>query len=669
MGIEWANSLSLAQWAVLAAIPAAIVALYFLKLKRRRVVVPSTYLWRKSIEDLHVNSLWQRLRRSLLLLLQLLLVALLILALANPSWQQSRQTTGRSVLLIDNSASMGATDVEMNRLAEAKRRALDIIDALAGDDTAMVISFNDSAQIVQSFTNNRQQLRRALDSIRLSDSATNLDEAIRMASGLATPRRDENTTDEAAKEDPSKSETPTSRLLIFSDGEFPEPSESSLATLEGANLSTELVAIGTTEPANVGIISAGLDRGRPSSSRSSRSKQRLFARLENFGPRPTTATMSLLLDGELIDASTVALPAHQSSGVAFELSDTTEGVLELRAEVPAEFDQLAIDNRAWVPINPPRRARVLVVTAGDEPLLAAMRTERANELAEVTTINPDELAGESYRTQATSGAYDLIVYDRCQPPEMPQANTLFLGSLPKAGWTAEAEVSAPQIIDVDIAHPLMHLVEMSDVLIASAQPLKPPKASTTLIDSNDGPLLAIAPRDEFEDTVLGLAVAGGGRAQTNWPLRLSFPVFVLNVLEYFGPSTDALSTGIVAPGATVTLQSDNIGKTVQVRGPEGNDVDATGDRRHAISFIAPKVGVYEVSTAGQVTGRVAADLLNPAESRIARQEIESLGNSQVKLSAGNSWEVTRREGWKLLVVAALAILLIEWYIFNRRAFI
>ncbi len=54
--------------------PPAIVALYFLKLRRQPLEVPSTYLWQKSIEDMHVNSLWQRIRQSLLLYLQLLLI-------------------------------------------------------------------------------------------------------------------------------------------------------------------------------------------------------------------------------------------------------------------------------------------------------------------------------------------------------------------------------------------------------------------------------------------------------------------------------------------------------------------------------------------------------------------------------------------------------------------
>ena len=78
------------QWALLALVPPAIIALYFLKLRRQPLEVPSTYLWQRSIEDLHVNSLWQRLRQNLLMFLQLLLVALAMLALLRPGWEGSR---------------------------------------------------------------------------------------------------------------------------------------------------------------------------------------------------------------------------------------------------------------------------------------------------------------------------------------------------------------------------------------------------------------------------------------------------------------------------------------------------------------------------------------------------------------------------------------------------
>ena len=82
--MNFISALSPLQWLVLAAIPPAIIALYFLKLKRHPVEVPSTYLWTRTIEDLHVNSIWQRLRQSLLLFLQLLVLLLAILACLRP---------------------------------------------------------------------------------------------------------------------------------------------------------------------------------------------------------------------------------------------------------------------------------------------------------------------------------------------------------------------------------------------------------------------------------------------------------------------------------------------------------------------------------------------------------------------------------------------------------
>src|SRR5262245_18533920 len=82
--ITFASPLGAAAWAVLAGVPVSIIALYFLKLRRRPVQVPSTLLWRRSMEDLHVYSLFQKLRRNLLLFLQLLFVAALLIALAGP---------------------------------------------------------------------------------------------------------------------------------------------------------------------------------------------------------------------------------------------------------------------------------------------------------------------------------------------------------------------------------------------------------------------------------------------------------------------------------------------------------------------------------------------------------------------------------------------------------
>src|SRR5437764_13314974 len=103
--MQFSTPLGITAWAILAGVPIGIIALYFLKLRRHPVQVPSTLLWRRSLEDLHVNSLFQRLRRNLLLFLQLLAVLLSMLALAGPRITGSTGQGRRFVLAIDTWAS------------------------------------------------------------------------------------------------------------------------------------------------------------------------------------------------------------------------------------------------------------------------------------------------------------------------------------------------------------------------------------------------------------------------------------------------------------------------------------------------------------------------------------------------------------------------------------
>src|SRR6185312_2175049 len=114
-----------AGWLLLL-LPFLLILLYFLKLKRKPLQVPSTFLWRKSIEDLHVNSLFQWLRDNVLLLLQLCIVLLLIYSALAFQVQGAAATPGKHfILLIDSSASMSVTDVSPSRLEVAKKEALE----------------------------------------------------------------------------------------------------------------------------------------------------------------------------------------------------------------------------------------------------------------------------------------------------------------------------------------------------------------------------------------------------------------------------------------------------------------------------------------------------------------------------------------------------------------
>src|SRR3954464_4996426 len=87
-------------------VPPLLILLYFLKLKRKPLSVPSTFLWKKSIEDLHVNALFQWLRQNVLLLLQLLCVLALIYGILAPRFHGATGRGKHYILMIDNSASM-----------------------------------------------------------------------------------------------------------------------------------------------------------------------------------------------------------------------------------------------------------------------------------------------------------------------------------------------------------------------------------------------------------------------------------------------------------------------------------------------------------------------------------------------------------------------------------
>ncbi|MGH7176647.1 MAG: vWA domain-containing protein, partial [Tepidisphaeraceae bacterium] len=163
------------------AIAAAVVVplllvLYFLKLRRRQMEVSSTLLWKKAIQDLQVNAPFQKLRRNLLLILQLMFLLFLCLALARPVSFFQRGAGKSTVILIDRSASMSANDLEgdRTRLDQAKRRAKDLVGSMERGAAAMVIAFDDKAEAVQTFTTDTAALKSAIDSIKPTDRHTRL---------------------------------------------------------------------------------------------------------------------------------------------------------------------------------------------------------------------------------------------------------------------------------------------------------------------------------------------------------------------------------------------------------------------------------------------------------------------------------------------------------------
>ena len=111
----------------------------------------------------------------------------------------------------------------------------------------------------------------------------------------------------------------------------------------------------------------------------------------------------------------------------------------------------------------------------------------------------------------------------------------------------------------------MQWVDINEIQkVITATPLVVPGGGTVLIDSDAGPLLAIAPREGFEDLVLGMVLleertaADGSRAvyrNTDWPWRASFASFMFNLLTDRAGGQDLTASGSYRPGMPVTLDA------------------------------------------------------------------------------------------------------------------
>ena len=184
----------LAGIAAAIAVPSLII-LYFLKLRRRDLEISTTLLWKKAIQDLQANAPFQKLRRNILLILQLIVLAGVLLALGQPQIKSQTLIGQKQLILIDRSASMSSLDEDdgkggkLSRLEAAKKAAIALVDSLRegslmgrGDaDEAMVIVFDVTAEVRQQFTGDKASLKRAIEAIEPSDSPTRIEEAMRLA--------------------------------------------------------------------------------------------------------------------------------------------------------------------------------------------------------------------------------------------------------------------------------------------------------------------------------------------------------------------------------------------------------------------------------------------------------------------------------------------------------
>ena len=563
-----------------------------------------------------------------------------------------------------------------SRLKEAKQRVAELIDQLDSNKTAMIIAFAEQPEVVQEFTDNRRLLRESLERIEPSASQTDLTGALELADGFANPKR---LLTEDGEFEVAENADQGVELYIFSDGRFRGVEGFSLGKLQPLYL-----PIGSFDAQNLAITAFNTRRAEERLD-----QQQAFVQVSNLSEQAVKVIVELSLNKSLVDATELEVPAGEAANATFPLAEGGEGELLASLDIPASFqDALSLDNQAYAVLENRRDARVLLVTPGNVALQLALSTDRANRLAKVEKISPEQLEDPEYQNQLQSDAFDLVIFDQCEPKQMPQANTLFIGRLPPMKLWRRKEnlepVFGPQIIDWERSHPLLNLLELGNVQIVDTIQTKPPLGGGVLIDSTKGPIFSIAPRDRYEDAVLGFEIVGreqdGTRTfNTDWPRKHSFPSFWFNVLEYF-TSNSGTSISNNRPNLPVELRLNDLAKTLSVELPDGTRRTVELQQPGRLTFHeTDQLGVYKVHVAGKVEKRFAVNLFDRNESDVRLHEkhegedgvqvVDSISIGYVDVTAQSPTSPVRRELWKLLLVGALVVLVFEWYIYNRRVYI
>src|SRR5687767_10829698 len=388
----------------------ALLVLYFLKLRRREMPVSSTILWRKAVQDLQVNAPFQKLRKNLLLLLQLLLLALLCFALMRPAINNKATASKLTVLLIDRSASMAAKDVDggkRTRLEEAKRRANDLIDSMKRGDNVCVIAFDETAETLCPLTPDAQKARVAIDSIEQTDRKSRLKLAYQLAEAQSSFIPEQNR--ENVRPD----------VFLYSDG---RSLDSTNLTLRG-NLTFD--KIGEPDSGNIAIVAMSAKRNYENPT-----EVQVFARLANYGDQVAEADVNLLVSTEFTpnpnfrvsnSARVTLFPdawdekkrtdfekggTVARDSVEFKLNLTSGAALRLEQQ-NKDNDHLLADDAAQVIVPPPKSLSVLLVTDGNWYLQRLQ--ESIDGLKEFDVLSPP-----GYE-DAKPVKYDVIIFDKHAP--------------------------------------------------------------------------------------------------------------------------------------------------------------------------------------------------------------------------------------------------------------
>lgn len=614
-----------------------VVIFYILKIRLKRVPVSTVLFWRQIFDEKKPRSLWQRLRHLLSLLVQLALLALLVAALAEPFFSWETLTARRVILVLDNSASMNATDVAPSRLARAREEAHQVIRGLRFRDEMAIVSAGAPPRVVCGLTGHQKTLREALDSIPATDGPTQLGEAVAMARRL--------TAETGGSE--------TRRIVVVSDG----CAEGAARLAQEENV--VFLAVGK-QTSNLGITRFQVRR-----STIDPIGYEILAEVTNQSDEPTDDfRLVIALDGAIVDVKPLKLAANARWSEVIENTTADGGLLtaELVVKSGKESlpypDALACDNKALAVL--PKREPIPVFLHSPQGNLFLQKVLEANPLVRLTVSRelPQDLP-----------AGTIAVFHRGTPARLPPGPVLVVDPASDCDlWKVGEKLQSPIVTQQDRESPLMAHVRLDNVLMPEAHKLTfTPAAGTPQVLAGavtGDPLFALIERPEGKVVVLTVNLDLG-----DLPFRTAFPILAMNTLGFLlggqGELRESLPTGAAVEVALPASAGD--ADPFLLRAPDGATRRLPAGSTRTTVGPLDQCGVWAVVPAAPSAPPVetfAVNLMNRAESDL--RPPEGLAGSTTAAEAGLAGSFLGGPAWWYLTALAWCLAAAEWYLYQRR---
>ena len=570
---------------------------YLLRRRPRRYVFSSLFIF-AAMGAAPTARPWGRLRLPLIFFLQLLLLALMVLAVGEPVFLAR---PSKVAMVLDNSASMQALEESKSRFVLAQEKASAIFAELG---SGAVLDLYLTAPRLERFGGahfspfEAARALRGLKPVDVSEAPLDYNEALgRLAQ-----------------------EQKYDRVYLITD-----------RPARGQSATARVLTVGQPR-ANFAITSFAVHHGSLADPRLSAS-----AEVANFSANDARVKITLRGGGAPLGTRELAIAAGASAGVSF---DGLPVHPFFEAQIDAA-DALVLDNRSFAVASTTKKLRILAVSP---------RPQELTSLRAITGVELDIVAPGDYENSDRS-RYGLEIFHFAAPAALPRTPAMFILPPNQSELVDLREPAAsPTVSGWREGHPLTRYVNFALFRPRYARPLTAQTPGESIVQSEQGSLVFATMKHGVRYLVLGFDPFPF-LGQENLPMS----VFTVNMIDWFfafsgerGKATgEPIPVSAAQPGDRIITP---VGETFSL--PPG-----------ATAFPATRYqGIYQLMRQSEKR-LVAVNLRDVNESDLRQPAAIELGGA----SDARSSQSTLVPFWPYFLLAALLLLLLEWFVNPRMA--